>query len=122
MSSHLSPVARIPGTGRFVPPLGCWPACGSATIDLNTGDHLWRIANGDTPENINNHPALQGLAIPNTGKNAHANILTTKTLLFYGEGRVRAGGRRPVPTGLVMQLCCPVGNSTDYIAQEKVWP
>ena len=27
-----SPVARMPGTGRFVPMLGCLPACGSALV------------------------------------------------------------------------------------------
>lgn len=64
------------------------PPYGSITaIDLNTGDHVWQIPNGGTPDNIKNHPALQGVDIPNTGKNAHANILVTKTLLFYGEGR-----------------------------------
>jgi quinoprotein glucose dehydrogenase len=56
-------------------------------IDLNTGDHVWMIPNGDTPDNVKNHPALKGLDIPRTGKNAHANLLATKTLLFYGEGR-----------------------------------
>jgi quinoprotein glucose dehydrogenase len=56
-------------------------------IDLNTGEHLWMIPNGDTPNAVKNHPALRGLDIPRTGKNAHANVLVTKTLLFYGEGR-----------------------------------
>jgi quinoprotein glucose dehydrogenase len=56
-------------------------------IDLNTGDHLWQIPNGDTPDAVRNHPALQGVALPNTGRSAHANLLVTKTLLFAGEGR-----------------------------------
>ncbi|MDQ3997985.1 MAG: PQQ-binding-like beta-propeller repeat protein [Gemmatimonadota bacterium] len=56
-------------------------------IDLNTGDHVWMIPNGDTPDAVKNHPALKGLDIPRTGKSAHANLLATKTLLFYGEGR-----------------------------------
>jgi len=56
-------------------------------IDLNTGEHLWWIPNGDTPDAVKNHPALKGVAIPRTGKSAHANVLVTKTLLFYGEGR-----------------------------------
>ena len=70
------------GLPLLKPPYGAITA-----IDLKTGDHIWRIPNGDTPESVKNHPALRGLDIPNTGKNAHANILTTKTLLFYGEGR-----------------------------------
>jgi quinoprotein glucose dehydrogenase len=64
------------------------PPYGSiVAIDLNTGEHLWRVPNGDTPDRIKNHPALKGVTLPVTGKPTHANLLTTKTLLFYGEGR-----------------------------------
>jgi glucose dehydrogenase len=59
-------------------------------IDLRTGEHAWMIPNGDTPDNIRNHPALQGIDIGNTGTSGHANILVTSTLMMYGEGR---GGR-----------------------------
>ncbi|MDT8370070.1 MAG: PQQ-binding-like beta-propeller repeat protein [Longimicrobiales bacterium] len=92
--SNMAYVSRGPGGIRgpqglplFKPPYGAITA-----IDLNTGEHLWRIPNGTTPETIANHPALEGVDLPNTGKNAHANILVTKTLLFYGEGR----GQDPV--------------------------
>jgi quinoprotein glucose dehydrogenase len=70
------------GLPLLKPPYGAITA-----IDLKTGDHLWRIPNGDTPESVKNHPALQGIDLPNTGKRAHANILTTRSLVFYGEGR-----------------------------------
>ena len=64
------------------------PPYGAITaIDLNTGEHLWRIPNGDTPREIAEHPALQGVDLPVTGKNGHANIITTRTLVLYGEGR-----------------------------------
>jgi len=64
------------------------PPYGTITaIDLNTGEHLWQIPNGDTPDNIRNHPALQGVDLPVTGKAAHATVLATSTLLIYGEGR-----------------------------------
>ncbi|MCH8125089.1 PQQ-binding-like beta-propeller repeat protein [candidate division KSB1 bacterium] len=56
-------------------------------IDLNTGEHIWEITNGDTPAAVKNHKALQGIKIPRTGKNRHANVLVTKTALFAGEGR-----------------------------------
>ena len=59
-------------------------------IDMNTGDHLWFIPNGDTPDNIANHRLLQGIDFPNTGNRTHATALLTKTLLIYAEGR---GGR-----------------------------
>ncbi len=43
----------------------------------------WRIPNGETPDRIKNHPAFEGVTLPNTGQNS----LVTKTLLMYGEGR-----------------------------------
>ncbi|MBW3534902.1 MAG: PQQ-binding-like beta-propeller repeat protein, partial [Gemmatimonadetes bacterium] len=62
------------------------PPYGAITaIDLNTGEHLWRIPTGDTPREIAEHPALQGVDLPVTGKNGHANIITTRTLVLYGE-------------------------------------
>jgi quinoprotein glucose dehydrogenase len=70
------------GLPLFKPPYGRITA-----IDLNSGDHRWMIPNGDTPDAIKNHPALRGVTVPRTGKSAHANLLVTGTLLFYGEGR-----------------------------------
>ena len=55
-------------------------------IDLNTGEHLWMIPNGDTPDCVKNHPALRGLEISATGKAERSGILVTKTLVFAGEG------------------------------------
>jgi len=54
-------------------------------IDLNKGDILWKIAHGDTPDNIRNHPALKGLDIPRTGRPGFFGILVTKTLVIAGE-------------------------------------
>ena len=56
-------------------------------IDMNTGEHLWWIPVGDTPDRILNHPALQGLDIPNTGTGGVGAMIVTGTLLFHtGEG------------------------------------
>jgi quinoprotein glucose dehydrogenase len=55
-------------------------------IDLKTGDHLWMIPNGATPKSVADHPDLQGLDIPRTGKSTRAGTLVTGTLLFAGEG------------------------------------
>jgi quinoprotein glucose dehydrogenase len=55
-------------------------------IDLNSGDHVWMVPNGDAPDCVKNHPALQGLDIPPTGKAERGGLLVTKTLLFSGEG------------------------------------
>ena len=81
---------RGPGRVRGLPLLK--PPYGRITaIDLNTGDHLWWIPNGDAPDYIAKHPDLQGLEIPNPGQGTHATKLVTKTLLMYGEGRGAPG-------------------------------
>jgi quinoprotein glucose dehydrogenase len=81
---------RPQGLPLFKPPWGRITA-----IDLNTGEHLWMIANGDTPDEIKNHPALKGLDLPKTGTPERSGLLVTKTLLFAGEG----GGVFAVPRG-----------------------
>ena len=55
-------------------------------IDMNTGDHIWAIPNGDTPERIRNHPALQGIDLPKTGVQSHPITMVTKSLLISAEG------------------------------------
>ena len=72
---------NIDGLPIFKPPYATITA-----IDMNTGEHLWQIPNGDTPERIKNHPRLRGLTFPSTGQRSHATILVTRTLLIYGEG------------------------------------
>jgi quinoprotein glucose dehydrogenase len=70
------------GLELFKPPYGSVVA-----IDLTKGDKAWHIPNGDTPDSVKNHPALEGVDLPRTGKRSHANVLTTKSLLYYAEGR-----------------------------------
>lgn len=63
------------------------PPYGSITaIDLTSGEHVWKIVNGDTPESIKNHPLLAGVDIPPTGKPTRSGMVLTKSLLFFGEG------------------------------------
>jgi quinoprotein glucose dehydrogenase len=52
-------------------------------IDLNTGDHLWYIPVGETPERIKNHPALAGIDVGNTGSGTVAPMTVTSTMLMY---------------------------------------
>jgi quinoprotein glucose dehydrogenase len=56
-------------------------------IDLNTGDHLWMVPNGETPDAVKNLPALKGKDIPKTGKQVRGGSLVTKSLLFVGAAR-----------------------------------
>jgi len=57
------PGLTVEGLPLVKPPYGSISA-----IDLNKGEILWRIANGDTPDNIRNNLALKGLNIPRTGR------------------------------------------------------
>jgi glucose dehydrogenase len=75
-------VGGVDGLPLLKPPYGRITA-----IDMNTGEHLWWIPNGDTPDNVKNHAALVGVALPVTGKATHATALVTRSLLMYGEGR-----------------------------------
>jgi len=74
-------VPRIRGIPIVKPPWGRITA-----IDMNSGDHVWQVANADTPESIANNPALEGVTLPRTGVATRSGLLLTKTLLFVGEG------------------------------------
>ncbi len=69
------------------------PPYGSITaIDLNKGEILWHIANGDTPDEIKDNPLLKGVDIPRTGRSGVFGVLVTKSLLICGE---RSAGKSP---------------------------
>ena len=63
-------------------------------IDLNRGEHLWIVPNGDGPRD---HPLLKPLNLPPLGHASRGAPLVTRTLLFAPDGdqinvRVPAGG------------------------------
>lgn len=64
-------------------------------IDLNTGEHVWMVPHGSTPEYVKRHPALKGVDVSHTGNPEHAPMLLTRTLLFTADG----GGMYAVPPG-----------------------
>ena len=55
-------------------------------INLNTGDHVWMIPNGDAPDLVKNNPALKGIDLTGAGKPERAPLMVTKTLLFSADG------------------------------------
>ena len=57
-----------------------------SAIDLKTGDIIWQIAHGETPDNVREHPDLRGLTIPRTGRQGRVGTLITQTLVVAGEG------------------------------------
>jgi quinoprotein glucose dehydrogenase len=81
------PVADGGGGGLTVQglPLVKPPYASISAIDLNRGEILWRVAHGETPDNIRNHPALKGLTIPRTGRPGVLGTLVTKSLVIAGE-------------------------------------
>jgi quinoprotein glucose dehydrogenase len=82
------PGLTVQGLPVVKPPYGSISA-----IDLNKGEILWQIANGDTPDNIRDNPALKGLDIPRTGRPGVFGVLVTRTLVICGE---RSAGKSAV--------------------------
>ena len=81
---------NVQGLPLLKPPYGT-----IAAFDLTKGELLWEIPNGDTPDNIRNHPALQGVEIGRTGRPGQPpGALATKTLLIAAEP-----GYGPTPDG-----------------------
>jgi quinoprotein glucose dehydrogenase len=74
-------IPNVQGLRLWKPPYGRITA-----YNMNRGEIAWQIANGDTPPNVKNNPALKGLNIPKTGSPSQAGLLVTKTLLIAGEG------------------------------------
>jgi quinoprotein glucose dehydrogenase len=60
-------------------------------IDLNKGTIVWQVPHGETPDEVRNHPALKGLALPRTGQpglSARIGTLVTRTLVLAGDSGV----------------------------------
>jgi len=54
-------------------------------INLDTGDFVWQIAHGETPDFVRNHPALKGLNLPRTGQSGYVGVLVTKSLVIAAD-------------------------------------
>jgi quinoprotein glucose dehydrogenase len=80
----------VQGLPLLKPPYGT-----IAAFDLTKGVKLWEIPNGETPDNVRNHPALQGVELGRTGRAGQPpGALATKTLLIAAEP-----GYGPTPNG-----------------------
>jgi quinoprotein glucose dehydrogenase len=71
---------EVQGLPLLKPPYGRITA-----IDIRRGEIAWQIAHGSTPDEVANHPALEGMTIPRTGRAGIVGPLTTKTLVICGE-------------------------------------
>jgi glucose dehydrogenase len=68
-------------------PLFKGPVGRISAIDLNTGNYLWVIPNGDAPQAqqdaIRNNPLLKGVKVdPNVGRAGLGGLITTATMLL----------------------------------------
>ena len=54
---------------------------GLAAYDMNTGEKLWDIPIGQTPERFRNHPRLRGVDVPNLGGTGHSIQMVMGDLL-----------------------------------------
>jgi quinoprotein glucose dehydrogenase len=70
----------VQGLPIIKPPYGTITA-----INLDTGEFVWQVAHGETPDLVRNSPVLKGLAIPRTGQAGHVGTLVTKTLVISGD-------------------------------------
>jgi quinoprotein glucose dehydrogenase len=89
------PAAQVPqlnveGLPLVKPPYGVLSA-----INLERGDLMWQVPHGDTPDNIRNHPKLQGMNIGKTGQAGSVGLMVTKTLVVLGDPLVTAPPGRP---------------------------
>ncbi len=62
---------------------------GLAAYDMNTGEKLWDVLVGQTPDNIRNHPLLAGVKVPNTGGTGHSIQMVVGDLLVQTTEELR---------------------------------
>ncbi len=82
----------VEGLPILKPPYGTISA-----INLDRGEIVWRVAHGDTPDNVRNHPALKGLNIPKTGQAPTGGIglMVTRTLVVMGDPQITTTPEHP---------------------------
>jgi quinoprotein glucose dehydrogenase len=82
---------NVDGIPLLKPPYGTISA-----INLDTGEIVWQIAHGETPDVVRSHPALKGMTIPRTGQETYnIGTLVTKTLIIAGEGQITTTADHP---------------------------
>jgi quinoprotein glucose dehydrogenase len=81
----------VQGLPIVKPPYGVLSA-----IDLDTGELLWQVPHGDTPDDVRDDPALEGIDVPKTGQARSVGLVVTKTLVILGDPEVTSPpGREP---------------------------
>jgi len=96
-------IAGPRGLPLFKPPYGRITA-----IDMNSGEHVWMVPNGDGPRN---HPAIRHLNLGPLGYPGRPSPLLTRTLLFIGEGRTNITNDGRVPAGMPPEIVTNSGGN-----------
>ena len=110
-------IAGPQGLPLFKPPWGRITA-----INMNDGEHVWMVPNGDGPRN---HPAIAHLNLGKLGVPGRPSPLLTASLLFIGEGRTNLprDGRMPpdMPTEIAMNSGGPMFRAYDKANGDTLW-
>ena len=82
----------VSGLPMFKPPYGNMVA-----VSLDSGEIVWQVPHGDTPDNVRNSPALKGLNIPKTGQPSNPTLgaVATRTLVIVGDPQVTTTAAHP---------------------------
>ena len=105
------------GLPLFKPPYGRITA-----IDMNKGELVWQVPNGDGPRN---HPAVRHLNLGPLGNPGRPAPLLTKSLLFVGEGSAAMVPRGRMPPGMPLEIVTSYGEKMfrayDKATGEVLW-
>lgn len=96
-------IAGPQGLPLFKPPYGRITA-----IDMNTGEHIWMVPNGDGPRD---HPAIADLKLGKLGVPGRPSPLLTQTLLFLGEGRTNLTRDGRIPPDMPLEIATNSGGN-----------
>ncbi|MCH7825164.1 MAG: PQQ-binding-like beta-propeller repeat protein [Acidobacteria bacterium] len=77
------PAGRIPGPRGL--PIFKPPYNRVSAYDMNTGERLYWVPIGETPENVKNRAVEAGIDLPNSGGGSHAILMVTGSLLLTSE-------------------------------------
>jgi len=81
----------VDGLPLIKPPYGTISA-----IDLDSGNIIWQVAHGETPDYIRNSPALKGVSLPRTGQTGfNIGTLVTNDLVIAGDAAVTTTPEHP---------------------------
>ncbi len=81
----IDPDASVPSLSVDGLPIAAPPYGVLSAIDVNAGELLWSVPHGDTPDEVRDHPALEGLDIPKTGQRGSVGNMVTATLVVMGD-------------------------------------